>query len=302
MLARTARQTLTVLLLACAGALAARAAGTAQLLCRFQDPEIAESSGLAAASASGEYFFTHNDSGDRARIFAVDRQGRTLATFKVPGATNHDWEDMARARDAEGRPTLLIGDIGDNGKKRDHVIIYEVPEPPVDVSRAGVHAETEPARRYEVRYPDGPHDAETLLFNPVSGQVFLVTKDLKSSGVYASRGRLKADEPNVLTKVSWIRFVSLPATTKSLADYLRRLLATGGDISPDGTRVVIRTYTDAYEWTIHRGDVAAAVRTEPTHYPLPVTVQGEAAAYTTDGAAILFSSEKAGAPVHELKR
>lgn len=295
------KRALPLLSLLFSGGLVAHAAGPVQLVCRFQDQEIAESSGLAASAHSSDYFFTHNDSGDGARFFAVDRRGRTLATFRVTGASNVDWEDMARGKDAQGRPVLLFGDIGDNSRKRDHLTIYEVPEPEVDPDQAGVSRRVEAAQAFEVRYPDGKHDAETLLFHP-NGQVFLVTKGLKSSGVYASQGRLKGGEPNVLVKVSWIRFASLPATTTSLADHLRRLMATGGDISPDGERVVIRTYTDAYEWRISQADVAAAVRAQPTRLSLPETPQGEAAAYTRDGSAILFSSEKAGSAVHELTR
>ena len=38
-----------------------------------------------------------------------------------------------------------------------------------------------------------------------------------------------------------------------------RLLVTGGANSPDGTKVVLRTYSDAYEWTVTSGDVVAAI-------------------------------------------
>ncbi|MGV3721407.1 MAG: hypothetical protein ACO1SX_10910, partial [Actinomycetota bacterium] len=108
------KRLLPILPILLTGGVTARAASNAQLLCRFQDAAINESSGLAASSRSNEYFFTHNDSGDDARFFAVDRRGRTLATFRVAGADNEDWEDMARGRDAAGRPVLLLGDIGDN--------------------------------------------------------------------------------------------------------------------------------------------------------------------------------------------
>lgn len=296
------KRLLPVLPLLLTGGLTARAASTAQLLCRFQDPAINESSGLAASSRSRDYFFTHNDSGDNARIFAVDRRGRTLATFRVPGADNEDWEDMARGRDAAGRPVLLLGDIGDNRRERSFLTIYQTPEPEVDPTRTGVKRATERAVRFDVRYPDGPHDAETLLCDLATGRIFIVTKGIRSSAVYASKGRLRANEPNVLSKVSWVRFMSLPATTLALSDQLGRLLATGGDLSPDGSHVVVRTYTDAYEWKVVGKDVAAAFRTAPTRLPLPDTSQGEAAAYGSDGKSILFSSEKRNAPVHELTR
>src|SRR5687767_9826648 len=105
---------LILLLTAVAPALAAGSYGEAALLCRFRDPEVRESSGMSSSSRSGDYFFTHNDSGDEARLFAVNRSGETLAVFRVPGASNLDWEDMARGPDDQGRPALYLGDIGDN--------------------------------------------------------------------------------------------------------------------------------------------------------------------------------------------
>jgi hypothetical protein len=180
--------------------------------------------------------------------------------------------------------------------------VYQVPEPEVDTTRTGVLAQSERAVRFDLQYPDGPHDAETLLFNLANGQTFVVTKDLKSSGVYASDGWLSPDKMNVLRKVSWFRPVEQPLTRRNAADLVRSLWVTGGDISPDGQRVVLRTYTDAFEWTVTGHDLAAAVRSKPEHLLLPETLQGEAAAYTQDGKAILFSSEKANAPVHEIVR
>jgi len=79
-------------------------------------------------------------------------------------------------------------------------------------------------------------------------------------------------------------------------------LATGGEIRPDGQRVVVRTYTDAYEWPVTRNDVAAAFRLAPIHVPLPPTRQGEAITYTRDGQALWVSAEGARAPVHQLRR
>jgi hypothetical protein len=294
----------TLLLLAMLGSAGVSVAAPAQLVCRLQDPAVNESSGLAASARSPEYFFTHNDSGDSARIFAVNRKGETLATFRVPGAQNVDWEDMARGRDAQGRDVLFIGDTGDNHTRREQLQVYQVPEPEVDVTRLGVKASTAPALRYELSYPDGPHDCETLLVNRANGTLYLVTKErlLRASGVYATTGPLVPDRVNRLTKVGWIRFLSLPATVRRLTDSFGRMMATGGDISPDGDRVVVRTYTDAYEWKIAGNDVAAAFRAQPAHIPLPEMRQGESAAYTQDGKAILFGSEKPGSPIYEIAR
>src|SRR5687768_666059 len=71
-------------------------------LCRFADDRITESSGAVTSSVSDGWFFTHNDSGDEARFFVVDRRCRTLATHTMPGVDSNDWEDMARGPDEAG--------------------------------------------------------------------------------------------------------------------------------------------------------------------------------------------------------
>src|SRR4051794_20300739 len=79
-------------------------------LCHLQDSRITESSGLAVGPG---VLWTHNDSGDSARFFALDRRCRTLATYTLPGVQATDWEDMAR-----GGGYLWLGDIGDNSATR----------------------------------------------------------------------------------------------------------------------------------------------------------------------------------------
>jgi hypothetical protein len=77
---------------------------------------------------------------------------------------------------------------------------------------------------------------------------------------------------------------------------------TAGDITPDGSRVVLRNYTAAYEWDVPGDDVAAALRGVPARIPLPRSQQGEGITYSRDGQALIVSSEGEGAPVQELRR
>ncbi|HEU4752458.1 MAG TPA: hypothetical protein VFU47_05045, partial [Armatimonadota bacterium] len=290
-------------LLAGAGVLAAGSpyAGGVEV-CRFQDPRITESSGLASSSRSGDYFFTLNDSGNPAEVYAVDRSGRTLARVRVTGAANLDWEDLARGTDEEGRPALFIADTGDNTAKRASIFLYRIPEPEIDPARPGQTVDSPPAVKYELEYPDGAHDAEALLVQPRTNKTWIITKSLRGSEVYVVPPPMRADAPNRLQKIGSINWALLPATTKRLRDQFSRLLATGGSISPDGSRFVVRTYTDAYEWETPDGSVQHALTRQPVQVPLPATEQGEAITYTADGQALLTSSEGRSAPVHELRR
>ena len=60
-----------------------------------------------------DFLWTHNDSGDRPRLYALDLTGKHLGTCDVEGAGAVDWEDMASFQ-RDGTSYLLIADVGDN--------------------------------------------------------------------------------------------------------------------------------------------------------------------------------------------
>ena len=265
----------------------------------LSDPRITESSGLATAS-TGDLVYTHNDSGDDGRFFAVGPDGRTRTTYVLPGVEPRDWEDMARGPDEQGRSSLWIGDIGDNNAVRDNgLLVHRVLEPqPTDREEVT----TEPPTSFRLRYPDGPSDAETLLVHPRTGRLYVVTKPLAGTArVYAAPERLDPGGPNVLERVADAKTQATGTPGGPGIGGLANYLVTAGDISPDGSRVAVRTYTDVYEWTVPGDDVAAAFDGEPTVTPLPPRQQGEGLAYTADGDAVLVSTEGAGSEVDRVE-
>ncbi len=263
------------------------ASGPPSPLFHFIDPAITESSGLAVSSYDDRVLFTHNDSGDTARFFAVDAgTGATLATYRVPGAANVDWEDMAAAPDEAGRPSLWFADIGDNRGRRSEVTVYRVVEPRVDRGRRGVSATSTPPVRLELRYPDGPNDAEALLVDPRRGALYIATKSLaRRTRVYAARLPLSA--PAVLQPVA-------------SADLGLGAAVTGGAVSPAGDRLVLRGYAEAYIWRLGAGGVPAALRRAPERLRLPLLPQGESAAFRSDGA-LLVGSEGRHSAVYAVR-
>lgn len=264
-------------------------------------PELAESSGLATSSVSADWVFTHEDSGSPAQFSAVSTDGRLLATYTLPGVQARDWEDMARGPDVRGRSSLWLGDIGDNSAARDlGLLVHRVPEPTPDPGRTGVEQTTPAPVSYRLRYDDGPKDAEALLVHPRTGRLLLVSKPTGGTpGLYAAPEALDAGGPNALQRVADVAGITATGTAGGPGiGGVAQLLVTGGDISPDGSRVALRTYTDLYEWPVRGDDVAAAVQGEPVVTPLPTTFQGEAVAYTRDGASLLLTTEGVGAPVH----
>lgn len=211
----------------------------------FADPRIDEASGLAVGIRSPGVVYVQNDSGDSARFFAVDAgTGRTLAVCRVPGARNIDWEDLATARDARGVPSVWLGDIGDNDEVRTSITVYRVDEPAV-IGSAGSAGELDTVRPdvWRLRYPDGPHNAEALFIDALSARGYLVTKSLFGrSEVFELPPAPGATTVQVLSRAGSIDFNF--TGTPGGPNLVGQLTATGASMSADGSRLVVRTYTD----------------------------------------------------------
>ncbi len=206
---------------------------------------IRESSGVAVSRRQGGFLWTHNDSGHENRLYAVNQQGDVLATFRVPGATNIDWEDIALGP-CPGRSgdCLYIADTGDNLRSRDSVSIYIVPEPIASADRRSGVQNTEPARRVDFQYEDGPHNVEAMAVGP-SGEILLVSKGQRSPiQAYSLRpDELFAGEL-VLRPKNDVGMLEL----RVMAPWV-----TGAAFSPSGDRLVVRSYTELFFYTLVSG-------------------------------------------------
>ncbi len=89
------------------------------------------------------------------------------------------------------------------------------------------------ATSYRLSYPGGARDAETLVRDPRTGRLYIASKDVFGSALYAVPRHLSADRVNPLTRVGRV----LP-------------LATDGAFFPDGRHLVVRGYGSAtvYAW------------------------------------------------------
>jgi hypothetical protein len=228
--------------------------------------------------------WTHNDSGDRPRVFALRSSGALLADLDVPGATAVDWEDVAIGPLPGGRRALYLADIGDNDGERAAIDLYRVPEP--RVPRSGT---TAPAARLRLRYPDGARDAETLLVEPRTGEIAVVSKALGGdSGVYVTG--------------PWGVSTGTTRTLRRVATLSLGFggLATAGDVSADGRTVVVRTYTGFVAWRKQSGaTLAATLRRRPCsgRTSFAGERQGETLALTANGRAFITVPEGAGATI-----
>jgi hypothetical protein len=271
--------------------------GKPEVLGKLGSGDITESSGIAVSKCQAGVFFTHNDSGDGPYVFAFDGKGGDLGTWKIQNAQNTDWEDIAEYKDASGQCFLYLGEIGDNAKKRPEHIVYRVREPAVQSGQSSDRKSplvSEPADAAKFRYPDGNWNAETLMVNQQTGDVYVLSKRTDGpSGVYKFKPEFGSDTVVTAQKIAEIAVPSIPNG-----------LLTGGDISPDGRRVVICDYESGYELALPAGD--------PNFddiWKQPIAVidlgkreQGEAIGYSTDGNTIYATSEGKYSPLIELQR
>jgi hypothetical protein len=248
--------------------LAARpaAGGEAEVLLTIGDPRVVESSGLVASRRHLGVVWTHNDSGDAARLFAIGDDGRVLATLRLAGVEARDWEALAAGRDDRGRPALFAGDIGDNLGAWPWVTVWRVAEP------ARLRDATVRAERYRLRYPDGPRNAEALLVDPRGNRLYVASKDEAGGALYRAPAELRADRVNLLQRV-------------------RRVppQVTDGAFSPDGRLLVLRDYGAAHLYRASGGRLATVA--------LPFQPQGESIAFSADGRSLLAGSEGAGSEI-----
>ncbi|MBI3358404.1 MAG: hypothetical protein HY201_05210 [Nitrospirae bacterium] len=180
----------------------------------FSSSEIDESSGIIKSRHYPNIFWTHNDSGDTARIFAVHEDGKLVAEVEVAGAENLDWEDIA----AGDQGQIYICDIGGNTRVRNDFAIYLIPEPNPDSDKS-----VKVIKKIKFRYEGGSHfDAEACFF--ASGHIYILTKRLTMTKLY----RLDpSKEDQVAEKIS---------------EYPVSGMVTGADVTPDGKTLAVLTY------------------------------------------------------------
>jgi len=265
----------------------------------LEDRAINESSGIVASRTTPGMYWTHNDSGDGPYLYALDERGHRRGVWRVSGATAFDWEDIAAGPGpVAGTSYLYIGDIGDNGESRSLIIVYRVPEPFITAAETGTGKSnpqlTEAADVIRLRYPDGAHDAETLMVHPVTGKIYIVTKiEFGNAGVYEADPAQGLDGVIQLARVGEL---SVPTVFGGMV--------TGGDISPDGQRVALCDYVQGYEMVLPAGSSTFNLVWKEPLRPIALgkRQQGEAIAYRLDGKALLATSEGRPAPLIQVAR
>ena len=223
----------------------------------IKDSRITENSGMAR-DTTNKVYWTVNDSGSLGIVYGVDSSGKVKGTLRY-NAFPTDVEAVAWRKDR-----LYVGDIGDNDEKRKTIRVYYFDDPePNDQVRT--------YRAYDFRYPDGAHDAETLLVTP-AGVLYVATKEAKG-GLYRAPENPSREGVDKLTRIK-----DVPATL------------TDGVILPGGKEIAYLTYGKVLVVNGTSGEVVASE---------DVTDVGQAEALTLslDGKSLLVGGEGKNAKV-----
>lgn len=212
----------------------------------LQDPRLRETSGVAESHLRPGAFWTHNDSGNPPWIFAIDSLGRTGGVFALDGARNVDWEDIAEGPCPDAEACLYIADTGDNMEVRRSVMIYRLPEP-LTLSGAATTRRARVTGVIEVTYPDRPRDVEAMFILP-NGDMHLVSKG-RNDGILHYRIRAAAWDSSPTSAHPHVT-AELLERLPIAANLHARSLVTGADATRDGQRVVVRTLTTLYFFSV----------------------------------------------------
>ena len=236
-----------------------------------------EVSGIADSRTNAGYIWAQQDSGNPPELILLDQQGKLVRKIAVKGVANRDWEDMAvAAGPVAGRDYIYLAETGDNNAVFPNYAIYRFPEPSVTADSVSQ------VDQIRFVYPDGPHDAEAILVEPGTLDIFIITKREARSQIY------KLAYPYSTTAVN----------TAFAAGSLPYNYVVSAAVQGDGRGVAVKDYLNVYYYTRNNGESLSSVLSR-VYVKLPYTPepQGEAICFSNDGRYYFTLSEKTGSAV-----
>ena len=273
---------------------------------QITDPALSEISGITASSHSLKRYWLINDSGNKPRIYQIDKKGKITGQITVAGIRNTDWEDLSRFS-FKHKPYLLIADVGDNFGDRKHVQLHWIKE--LKKQRGGKSKPWEtrvsPTATLTVEYEDGPRDAEAVAVDPSNKYIYIITKRDKPPRLY--RLPLKKSKKVVIARFMTTLDRHPKALMKDILSSPRfgphRYSPTALDFSPDGQSAVALAYHNLFLYTREADESwQQAFRKKPKILIKHQLKQAEAMSFSQDGSQIIFTSEKLPAPLVFLDR
>lgn len=253
-----------------------------------------ETSGFACSRQTPGFIWAHGDenTGTNRKIVAIQPSGTLAMTVNLTttGSDRDDWEDLATGVYG-GKNYIFVGAIGDNGLQyKDAYYIYYFEEPAIT---SGTKSLT--AKYIRFGYPDGKaHNTETLMYDN-SEQVFYIADKVKDGVCTLYSLPFKTDygtSTQTLTEVC------------KLGNGSKFNFLTGGDITPDGKWMVIKSKKYILLWE-RQGDesLSETVKRQPEQIAAyEEEKQGEAIAWLDASTLYTTSDDKSDVPIYQYVR
>jgi hypothetical protein len=248
-------------------------------------PVLNEVSGIAASQQRKAVLYVHNDSGDSSRFFAIDTSGKLLATYFFTGIykgrlTVLDCEDIAMGPGPlKQQQYIYLADIGDNFSVRPSVQVYRFKEP----AATNKNSVTLKADVLQLVYPDGPHDAETILIDPKQKILYLITKREDSVNMYSCPLIFNHND-----KVTLAHRGKILLQGKGSGKWI-----VAGSISADGNHILLKSLEKVFYWP-RKGNEAVSIslqRQPVIQKKFTPHGQQEAISFTADGKGYYITAE-----------
>jgi hypothetical protein len=249
---------------------------------KLANPLLEEVSGLVASQRYPNRLYVHTDSGGESAVFVLDTLGNELGRLDLSGLKNRDWEDIAIGPGPNGSSYIYVAEIGDNEAKHEEIYLYRFAEPELLQAIPSTAID-----QVKLQFPGGPKDAETLLADPITGSLFLVSKREPKNAVYQVPATAFEKGSATLEKVHEFDFNS----------------SVAGDISKDGSQILIKTYLAVFYWKrTDKQSLVEALKAVPIRLPYVPEPQGEAIGFNFKGDAYFTLSEKRNGVMPTLYR
>ncbi len=234
-----------------------------------------EASGLVESIANPKHFWTLNDSGKPAEVFLIDQKAHIKFVCKLANIDNRDFEDIAIGAGPEaGKNYVYVADIGDNLEKFGTKLIYRFEEPTLPLIEGELLITQ--FDTIQIRLPDKIRDTETIMMDPLTSDMYMVSKREDSVSVYSIDFPFdkKIIEAQFLVKLPFHKIVA-------------------GSISTDGSEVLLKDYDQVYYWKNSNGlPLPQLLQTTPQVLAYDREPQGESICWDRDGSGYYTLSEK----------
>lgn len=254
--------------------------------------DLHEVSGMSESRNRKGCFWFINDSGSKARLYAMQSNGKRLANITLDGVSTTDWEDLA-AFSFKQKHYLLVADVGDNEAKRKVVTLYILEEPQL-LENQLLETKSAIAWKIDFRYPDGPRDCESIAVDSIQGKILLLSKRTSPPELYELPLQPKDAGVQVAKKIG-SAVVPIPA---GVPHHPFGTQPTSMDISSDGKTAAVLTYVGLFVYQRRSEESwSLALNRDPQHLMPHLLPQAESTSFSADGKSLYCTSEGVGSKI-----